>query len=412
MTDEELLGRTRGEPFSCDFKLAQCNVEAVLNGRGMRRIFLHAGEPKTGTTAIQLLLQENRESLERFGYFVPKSGVSPGGNHAGLIAAILGEPIPPMYKRCVEAFQHEVNANAADKIIVSAESLDYCFRNEEKSERILSFLRDLGLETTVVMFIRHDAEALSSAYAEQVKSFLRDITMRDFVRRQRRYFHLLRLAQRPGIRTIFRPYNAEVRRVGAGREFLRVIGVPEEAIECLGSERRVNESIGPIAVAVAREIRRRLQQYTGRDPTDQQRLALKTELFRLTREEEPEAAFYGVDTELLQEIESRVSEDREKFAQAAWGESWRDVFAFDESSTKQCNAFDAANAEPAALKKYQRMTEALWSAAQRIVDHPVHAKRHAWDRLQRQVPLWIVQLGGWAFGFCTTDLSDLLSAAG
>ena len=378
----------------------------------MRRIFLHAGEPKTGTTAIQLLLQENRQSLERFGYLVPKAGSSPTGNYAGLIAAILGDPVPPKYAQCVEAFRQEISAHPADKIVVSAESLDYSFRNEAKCDRIFSFLRGLDLQITIVMFIRTDAEALSSAYGEQVKSFLRDLTLREFVFRQRRYVHLLRLSRLSEIETIFRPYTAEVRRVGAGREFLRVIGVPDEAVDCLSPERRVNESIGPIAVAAAREVRRRLQQYTGRHPTDQQRLALKAELVRLTQQDEPEPAFYGVDAALLQEIEQRVSEDREQFAQAAWGKSWRAVFGSDESSSKQCNAFDPANAEPAALKKYQTMTEALWCAAQRIVDHSPHAKRHAWDRLQRHVPLWMLHVGAWSFSFCTTDLPAAFFAAG
>src|SRR5437867_1882815 len=131
----------------------------------MRRIFLHAGEPKTGTSAIQLLLRENREQLERLGYLVPNAGSNPSGNYAPLIDAILHEPVPPAYAQCVEAFQHELTAHPAENVVVSAECLDYYFRKDEKRERILSFLRDLRLATTIVIFIRPDAEALSSAYA-------------------------------------------------------------------------------------------------------------------------------------------------------------------------------------------------------------------------------------------------------
>ena len=346
----------------------------------MRRIFLHAGQPKTGTSAIQLLLCENREALERLGYLVPKAGMSPVGNHGGLIAAILGEPVPPKYAHCVEAFLQEVNAHPADTVIVSAESIDYRFRNDQKRDRILSFLQDLGLATTVVMFMRPDAEAFSSAYAEQVKSFLRDCTLREFVVRQRRYVHLLKLAQLPGIQMIFHPYNAEIRRAGAGKEFLRVIGLPEDAVESLGPERRVNESVGPIAVAAAREIRSRIEQ-TGRQPTDQQRQTLKAELLRLIEQEEPEPAFYGADADLLQEIEHREAEDREKFAQAAWDKSWQAVFGSDQPAPKQYNAFDAATAGPEALKRYDRMTAALWATAQRIMADPARSKRNPWDRL-------------------------------
>jgi hypothetical protein len=347
----------------------------------MRRIFLHAGEPKTGTSAIQLLLHENREALARLGYLVPNAGSNPSGNYLPLIDAILHEPVPPAYSQCVETFQQEIAAHPAENVVVSAECLDHYFRDDEKRDKILGFFGDLRLETTLLIFIRPDAEALSSAYAEQVKSFLYDVTFPEFVVRRRRYVHLLKLMQLPGIRTIFRPYNAEVRRLGAGREFLRVIGLSEDALQGLAQESRVNQSVGPIAVAAAREIRRRIQQ-SGRPPTDRQRRALKAELFRLTQEEDPEEPFYGVDAELLQKIEHRVATNREKFAQEAWGKSWHAVFASDDAAPKQCNAFDAATAEPEALKKYQRMTAALWSAAERIMNDPRRSKRYSWDRLR------------------------------
>jgi hypothetical protein len=381
----------------------------------MRRIWLHAGEPKTGTSAIQLLLHENRVALEHFGYLVPKAGVSRSGNYGQLIEAILGQPVPPRYAHCVEAFRQEVNTHPADTVVVSAESLDYRFRSDEERERILSFLRDLGLATTVVIFIRPDAEALSSAYAEQVKSFLYDVTLREFVLRRRRYVHLLKLAQLPEIQTIFRPYNAEVRRAGAGGEFLRVIGLSEDAVKCLGPERRVNESVGPIAVAAAREIRRRIQQ-TARQPTHRQRKALKTELFRLIEQEAPEPPFYGVDADLLQEIDRRVAEDREKFAQAAWGKSWQAVFGSAEAAPKQHNAFEAATASPEAVQRYQRMTAALWSAAQRIMNDANLSRAAPWDRLHRdahravsrakRILHWIVHVGIGLSGACI-DLADI-----
>jgi hypothetical protein len=381
----------------------------------MRRIFLHAGEPKTGTSAIQLLLHENREAFEHFRYLLPKAGASRSGNYANLFEAILGRPVPPRYAGCVERFRQEVNTRAADSVIVSAESLDSHFRSDENRERILTFFRDLGLATTVIIFIRRDAEALSSAYVEQVKSFLYDVTLRDFVLRRRRYVHLVKLAQLPQIQTIFRPYNAEVRRAGAAGEFLRVIGLPEDAVRYLGPERRVNESVGPIAVAAAREIRRRIEQ-TGRQPTDRQRKALKMELFRLIEQEPPEPPFYGVDADLLEEIERRVAEDREKFAQAAWDKSWETVFGSDEPAPNQCNAFDAATAAPETVQRYQRMTAALWAAAQRIINDANLLRAGAWDRLQQdasralsgagRILQWLVHVGIGLSGACI-DFADV-----
>lgn len=371
----------------------------------MRRIFLHAGQPKTGTSAIQLLLRENREALERFGYLVPKAGADATGNYGVLIDAILSQPVPTTYADCVERFRNEVDAHPDKTVIVSAESLDYRFRSDETRDQIVGFLRDLRLATTVVIFIRPDAEALSSAYAQQVKSFLYNSTLDQFIRPQR-YAHLLKLAQLPGIQTIFRPYTAEVRRVGAGREFLRVIGVPEEELARLGPEPRVNESVGPIAVAAACEIRRRIEQ-AGLQPTDQQRLALKEELFRLTQLEEPEPPFYGIDANLHKQVERRVAKDREKFAQAAWGKSWQAVFGSDPAASKRCNVFDPATAAPEVLKKYERITAALWSAAQRILKDPSHATRHPWDRLRARVGC-LLAIAHFLAEFQDTEILDAL----
>ncbi len=381
----------------------------------MRRIFLHAGEPKTGTSTIQLLLHENCEAFEHFGYLVPHAGRSRKGNYGQLFEEVLGEPVPPRYTHCVEAFRQEVDTHPADTLIVSAESLDHHFRSDENRDRILSVLRDLGLATTVVIFIRRDAEALSSAYAEQVKSFIYDVTLRDFVLQRRRYVHLLKLAGLPEIQTIFRPYNAKVRSAGAGREFLRVIGFPEDEFECLGPERRVNESVGPIAIAAAREVRGRIEQ-TGRQPTNWQRNALKAELLRLIEQGAPEPPFYGVDADLLREIERRVAEDREKFAKVAWGKSWEAVFGSDDLAPNQYNAFDAATAEPELLRRYQKMTAALWSAAQRIMNDANLSRVSVWDRLQRNANRvlsrakcllqWLVHVGLGLCGACI-DLADI-----
>lgn len=346
-----------------------------------KRLLLHAGEPKTGTTAIQILLRDNRATLKESGYLVPESGSSRIGNHTGLVNAILGRAVPPSYADCVDAFRREVAADSAHTVIVSAENLDYRFRNPDERERILRFMHDLGLAITVVMFIRPDAEAHCSLYAEQAKSFLFTCTMSEFALTRRRYVHLLELAATPGIQTIFRPYNAEVRRRGAAREFMRAIGFSDDAIDRFGPECRVNESIGPIALAASVEVRKRIEQ-SGRLPTDQQRQALKAELLRLTEQEEPEPPFYGVDADLLQKIEQRVAETRERFAQLAWGQTWHAVFG---STTKQSNAFNPATAEPADLERYQRLTDALWAAAERIMAEAKFAKVNPWDQLHSRV---------------------------
>ncbi len=134
----------------------------------------------------------------------------------------------------------------------------------------------------------------------------------------------------------------------------------------MGHKPRVNDSIGPMALAASLRTLRRIKR-AGRELTLAQRNALRESLLALVAEEEPEPSFNGVDAVTHDLIESHYAEDSNLFARAAWGKDWRSAFPPEAERQKRPNAFDPNAAEALDLQRYERFLDGLWSAAQKIL---------------------------------------------
>ena len=172
----------------------------------------------------------------------------------------------------------------------------------------------------------------------------------------RAYASLLGLKEALGPRLTLLPYDRNVAENGSVRSFLAAIRLPEDGFADIGPERRANESVGPIAVAAARDTLARLRQ-RGWEPSGRERHALSKALNDLIGREPPETAFQGLDEPLAALIESEVTDERERFSLAVWGKSWTEIFPPKERKPR--NVFDPATASAAELDRYQRYLEAL-----------------------------------------------------
>jgi hypothetical protein len=347
----------------------------------MERVILHAGQPKTGTSAIQMFLAANREPLARAGYFYPATGAHDKGNHGKLIRGIIGQPVPPRLVDRHERLKEEIANNKPHTLIVSAEFLAGCYRKPEQRTRIMEYFCPLAPDICVIMYIRPDSDFLSSAYAQRVKTFAESRSFRDYVMAvsKRRYCDLLSLRNFPGTRAIFRPYDENVKRAGVVQDFVATSGLTAANLDMSAADLRVNESIGPLAVALARDTLRRIKSM-GQIPTDTQCVALRTELFALMAQEPRESSFKGLDTNLLRKIEPLISHDRDEFAKEVWGKTWVEVFGSEEQRC-QSNDFDPATADSNTMAQYQRLAPQLWAAAERIMRDEKLAVWRPWDRL-------------------------------
>jgi hypothetical protein len=336
----------------------------------LTRIFLHAGQPKTGTTAIQFFLGENRQALSDIGYLFPKEGSSRLHNHGPLISDILGETNAPHHRGSARRLKRLIDARAAPNFVISAERLFADLLSSSAAGRrslVLDFLIDTGARIDVLIYIRADLDLLNSGYAQMVKSFRFHAPISEYVNnRLRNSFKsivgLRALRMPPTVDVIFRPYN-KTSKQGVVRDFLSAIQLPGEQVAALGSERRLNDAIGPIALESARTTLADLRG-NGLEPSLSQRTALRRALFELIREFEPETPFWGIDAELARSIDRLVREDRQAFAQAVWGVPWTAVF---EAEERTCNAFDPGRAGLRELSRFRDFRDRLGSAARAIM---------------------------------------------
>ena len=140
----------------------------------VRRVFLHIGAPKTGTTALQTRLQRNAATLSEHGVLVPMGEQGSGRRPAGLVlraaleltGATLGqrpETLVGEWRRLVE----QVTASPYETTIISHEAFVRC-----DAESAARAVRDLGVgaEVHVVYTARDLGRQLVSGWLEGLKN--------------------------------------------------------------------------------------------------------------------------------------------------------------------------------------------------------------------------------------------------
>lgn len=134
----------------------------------MRRVILHIGRHKTGTTAIQRFLRRNAELLAANGFCYPDYGIRGFGHHE-IGASITREAVSRLkcnsgevvreLRNGLDAALHEQNST----VIISSESFQNC------APAVVRKLFD-GYDVEVVVYLREQVRYLLSAYAQKVQA--------------------------------------------------------------------------------------------------------------------------------------------------------------------------------------------------------------------------------------------------
>lgn len=143
----------------------------------MKKIIIHCGMPKTGSSALQVQLAQCRPALLRCGYdYLPmgdfklaEQGRITSGNGAGLARAYLNPEHPASLAlrrgELTEKFRQMI-ANSQHHTILSSEFFSAAPRG--LLGQLATALADLG-EVHLVFFVREQLNALASTYIQQVK---------------------------------------------------------------------------------------------------------------------------------------------------------------------------------------------------------------------------------------------------
>lgn len=236
----------------------------------MRKLFLHIGIPKTGSSSIQQYLSDHRDHLAKSGVLFPRSACLQEKDTAH---NALAYPLMRDYPRLVDrqlrrpidqvaaSLDEEIQSSKANRIIISSEALSHCGKH---SARPIRWLKDnfRAYEVRVIAYVRRPDAWLASAYAQAVKSnvFTTQTISEYLASRQVTYFRPLH-----EFANVFGDDNMTVRifsrehlhRGNVLADFLNLVGLVFNSNDSLGQAKE-NVSPGPKTIELFRLLNEKL----------------------------------------------------------------------------------------------------------------------------------------------------------
>lgn len=153
-----------------------------------RRLVLHIGTEKTGTTSIQRFLSTNRSCLAESGVFTPSSLDDGAGNHRWLPAIACNKKEADDFLRSKEVtseselrnlidaklteFRHEVESisNSESKWLISSEHLQSRLTEKSELDTLKSILSGLFDNIEILLYIRRPIHTAVSLLSTAIKT--------------------------------------------------------------------------------------------------------------------------------------------------------------------------------------------------------------------------------------------------
>ena len=148
--------------------------------RRFKRLYLHVGSEKTGTTSIQRALHEHRERLCDLNFYYPKTFAV--GRNLLFATMFHRDPLSiPLWKVGIDAYggsqqslrdalavelENELENVRADNLIISSEFLAV----RAEVDQLKAYCDELADETKVVLYLREPVSLLLSVHSTLVKS--------------------------------------------------------------------------------------------------------------------------------------------------------------------------------------------------------------------------------------------------
>jgi len=140
----------------------------------MKNLYLHIGFHKTGTSALQEYLNENREELEEKGIFYPKSLNNKYPGNVDLSWALKKEP--PKWssitnsqekEKIISYYLHQIKNTECNDIIISSEDFSLLDNEISSIEKIKTIFNNYNIK--IIAYIREPKEFIFSLYAHAVR---------------------------------------------------------------------------------------------------------------------------------------------------------------------------------------------------------------------------------------------------
>lgn len=261
----------------------------------MKKLVLHIGMAKTGTSSIQDSLGNASASLQDAGVIYPPEQpfnhsytfsvifkTSPRDSiYFKRLGALSDEEVQAEIDRLKQGWTRLFESRPEGTFIVSAESLSGMTRTEV--EKVREFTSRFFDRVQVLVYVRHPTTAIRSQWEQNVKSLDRDLTPRELLaltKRRYNYNFLSSWISAFGSDNItVRPFDRRAFRNGELiDDFLYSAGVADLADTPL-SPRESNQSLGREGAAFLMEFNKRYPKFADDSPNEARGLARRQNLF-------------------------------------------------------------------------------------------------------------------------------------
>lgn len=353
-------------------------------------LHIHAGLPKTGTSAIQRVLRDNRDALLAHGVLVPRTGQREDGPHHTLLAALAGVAAPGR-RVALQQLRDEIGAARPHAVLISSELFIPLLRSLLLGSALRALARD-GLRLQLHLCLRPQADLLNSAYPQLLQTTLLPLPFARMLALRRRLGDFERSVARLArvAPVALHAYTPAGSRSAPWQPLLLAAGLDRGSLSALTEPGQINPSLGPLGTLFHLETARRLAQ-TAPPRRLSQRLAARAALLPLGMGLEPEPApFTGLDAARAEQIWAEFAAGNERLAARFWEMSWDETFAAEKAQVWQPNArarADLSAGEAASLAGAVDHATGLAAAAV----HSAQAARSVQRRLADTAADWALR---------------------
>ena len=132
----------------------------------MKKIYIHIGCGKTGTSALQVWLSQNNKIFFELGYYYPQVVDSIDMDYQ-ITSGNGVEAVKLIKNGGSNAYFSQLASRAKDHILLSSEAFQSLDR--EQLHEIKSIFYNLGLNPVIIVYLRDIYDVLNSTYHQLVK---------------------------------------------------------------------------------------------------------------------------------------------------------------------------------------------------------------------------------------------------
>lgn len=307
----------------------------------MRQFIVHFGVHKTGTTAFQRFIQDNRETLTAGGLFIPRLPEGQDGNYQGLARVMAGEydEYPNRVRRFLLSLEPVLSSSFTGDILISSE-----FLSSGKFRPYLSpfskFIDKMGFKKVAIVVLRDQIGWFNSRISQkrkmihQTQSSFREQVESMILAGDGDWDDLCRRLTSLSFETFVVPSNEDYKAKGAVKSLFEIPAIERYATHVSMSEKTLhNMSFGAKQLILADLVRDYVVSKLGIETHTLDREALRKIMAEEFRGSLIDVPFQGFRPDFRDRVRQYFKAGNEEIAKSYFSKTWTEIFPKKNMST-------------------------------------------------------------------------------